>query len=319
MRLAVLADIHGNLPALKTVLADARRHGVEGHIVAGDFADGPQAPEVLQVLHSLRGWMIRGNRENYFLAYDAGQAPDSWHASDQWAGFRWMYDRLGRKELLFLASLPQSRIVSVDGADAIHAVHGSLHNASGLVLPDGDPTTLQLYREAGLLDLPYRQTSLGTALAEVDEPVLVCAHSHIPWKESRGDQMALNPGSVGAPINGDPRAQYALLTWELGRWQVDHRALPYDIDRTRKAYHNSGVLEAGGAMAQAFLLCVETGQNVPGRYIAHVRRLARQAGYRDLDGAPETLWKLAADSFDWAAAGHARKDYAKVGDQASPR
>jgi hypothetical protein len=80
------------------------------------------------------------------------------------------------------------------------------------------------------------------------------------------------------------------------------------MDRIRTAYHDSGELEAGGTMARAFLLCVETGQNVPGRYIAHVRGIAQQAGYKDLNDTPELLWRLAADSFDWRAATQAGQD-----------
>jgi predicted phosphodiesterase len=61
-RLAVLADTHGNLPALEAVLADARQQGVDGIIVAGDLTTGgPHQLETINLLRSLGSWMIRGN------------------------------------------------------------------------------------------------------------------------------------------------------------------------------------------------------------------------------------------------------------------
>ena len=69
MRLAVLADIHGNLPALEAVMADVKRQGVDGLIVAGDFCDRPQPLEAVRAVQALGACAIRGNRENYLLAY----------------------------------------------------------------------------------------------------------------------------------------------------------------------------------------------------------------------------------------------------------
>ena len=67
MCLAVLADVHGNLPALEAVLADVQQHDVDGIIVAGDtVGGGPQDVEVIQLLRALDSWMIRGNNNDYF-------------------------------------------------------------------------------------------------------------------------------------------------------------------------------------------------------------------------------------------------------------
>ena len=69
---AVLSDIHGNLPALEAVLADAERQGASGVIIAGDFIGGPFPQETVARLRALDGWLIRGNGENYFLTHRAG-------------------------------------------------------------------------------------------------------------------------------------------------------------------------------------------------------------------------------------------------------
>jgi predicted phosphodiesterase len=299
MRLAILADVHGNLPAVDAVLQDMHRQRVDGIIVAGDFSDGPDAPEVIRLLRSLDGWMIRGNRENYFLAYRAGHAPDTWRTSEQWAGFRWMYDHLDGETLDFAASLPEQRGIAVDGADAIRVAHGSPRGVSELLLPDGNATAMELYRQAGLPTIYHTLVTLSEVWSQVEELVLVCAHSHIAWQQRQAGRLALNPGSVGASINGDPRAHYALLTWQGDHWQGQQRAITYDLERARAAYHDSGALAAGGAMTLAFLRCVETGQNVPGKFILHVRQVAIEAGHAGPGDPPDSIWRDAEATFNW--------------------
>ncbi len=299
MRLAILADIHGNLPALEAVLADMAHQGVDGTIVAGDFVDRPQPLETVHMLRALGCWLIRGNRENYLLAYDQGDAPERWRVSMQWADLRWLYRQLDREALDFMAALPEQRVVAVDGTAPIRVVHGSPRSATELLLPDDDPVAMVQYEQAGLLALDYSQLGLDAALAEFDEPVLVCGHSHIHWSLRQMGRLVLNPGSVGAPLNGDVRAQYAVLTWQRGQWRTEQRAIPYNLDRIRDAYRESGVLAQGGGFTRALLRCIETGQNVPGHLLDHFHTLAAQAGFGDHDVIPDSIWEQAIATFDW--------------------
>ncbi len=300
MRLAVLADVHANLPALEAVLADVQQYDVDGIIVAGDLiGGGPRPAEVVHLLHSLDSLMIRGNNEDYFLAYEAGDAPDGWRVSYQWATLRWTYRCLNRETLDFIASLPGQRVVALDGAAPIRVVHGSPQSPSGRLFPDRDPAKLHWFRKAGLLPPDREPDRLDVTLAQINEPVLVCGHTHIPWKQEQGGRMVLNPGSEGAPINGEVRAQYALLTWQNDHWQAQHRAVPYDLEHIRAAFRESGLLAAGGAFARACLLAIETGHNVAGHFVSHVYGLAARAGFEDCDVVPDAIWEHAVATFDW--------------------
>lgn len=300
MRLAVLADVHGNLPALEAVLADMQQHDVDHIVVAGDIiGGGPQSVEAIRLLRSLDCWMIRGNNEDYFLAYDAGTAPNAWYVGDQWAAMRWSYSRFDREALDFIASLPEQRVVALPGAAPIRIVHGSLSSSSEPLFPDRDPVALRLFEDAGFLPPGREPDRLDLTLAQISESVLVCGHTHIPWKQEQDGQLALNPGSVGASIDGDVRTQYALLAWQDGRWQAEQRAIPYDLDRVRTAFSESGLLSEGGAFARACLLTIETGQNVVGRFVSYTFELAAEAGYEDCDVVPDAVWERAVDTFDW--------------------
>ncbi len=302
MRIAVLADIHGNLPALEAVLADVKRQGATGMIVAGDFLDRPQPLEVLRVVQALGACVIRGNREEYLLAFARRDAPDHWRTSNQWRGVRWLCERLDREAWAYIKSLPRESVYSADGVDPIRVVHGAPGSTTGLVLPSRDPVAMALYRKAELLGLSYGRMSIGESITQFDEPVLICAHSHIPWKQEQDGRLVVNPGSVGVPINGDARAQYALLTWERGRWEAEHRAVAYDLQQIRVAYEQSGILTVDGAFGRALLCSIETGLNVFGWLMSHCRRHATEAGVPESEAIPDAIWDEAAATFDWEAA-----------------
>ena len=84
--------------------------------------------------------------------------------------------------------------------------------------------------------------------------MLVCGHTHLPWQQTLGEHLICNPGSVGAPLTGDVRASYALLTWMQGHWQVEHYAIAYDLAAVQTAFHETGLLEEGGSFARACLV-----------------------------------------------------------------
>jgi predicted phosphodiesterase len=304
-RLAVLADVHGNLPALEAVLLDIEQQDVDGIIAAGDYlTSGPSPVEVVRLLRSLDAWMIRGNAEGYFLSYRAGDAPETWYKSYQWAGMRWSYQQLDSETLDFIARLPEERVLApggsaLDGATPIRVVHGSPHSPSERLFPDADPIALGWFREAGLLPPDRDPPRLERTLDPIGEPVLVCAHTHIPWVQGDGARLALNPGAVSLSFVGDARARYALLAWVDDRWQVEHRAVPYGLDRVRQDFHASGFLTEGGAFARAALLTIETGQNAIGHLYSHIDRVAVGAGLEDWVVIPDILWERAVATFDW--------------------
>jgi predicted phosphodiesterase len=305
-RLAVLADVHGNLPALEAVVADIRQQDAAGPpcriIAAGDYlTSGPYPAEVVRLLHELDACMIRGNAEGYFLDYRAGDAPDAWYTSYQWAAMRWSYRQLEDETLDFIAGLPEQRVVALDGAAPIRVVHGSPSSPSERLFPEGDPMALEWFREADLLPPDRDPRRLKRVLEGIDEPLMVCAHTHIPWVQSHDHQVALNPGAVSLSFVGDARAHYALLTWEDGRWRVEHRAVPYDLDRLRSAFRSRGFLAAGGEFARAMLLTIESGQNVIGHLFSHIDRLAVEAGLAGWVIVPDALWEHALATFDWEA------------------
>jgi diadenosine tetraphosphatase ApaH/serine/threonine PP2A family protein phosphatase len=195
--LAILYDVHGNLPALEAVLDDAAAAGADRFLLGGDYAlFGAWRAETVARLEALRGatW-IRGNGERWTA--DPHQAP---LAPVQEAA-RACADALGEATVARLARLPAEAVV--DGVRCVHGSPGS--DLIGLMpQPAGDEEEL---------------------LAPVRERRLVAGHTHLPFERMSAGRIALlNPGSVGMPFDGDPRAAYALLH-DDGR--VERRRVAY--------------------------------------------------------------------------------------------
>jgi predicted phosphodiesterase len=292
MRLAVLSDVHANLPALEAVVADFRQFNPDGIIVAGDLIAGPFPNETIHYLrtcaHPVAGsgsqgcWMILGNTDINLLRYFAGQTPETWRSSRQYALLRWNHRNITAETTAFLHSLPEQCRIELPGAAPIRVVHGTPRDPYESIFPESDPATLD------------------RAFSQIVEPVLVCGHTHQPWWVEREGRLALNPGSVAGPLNDVVGAQYALLNWNGSHWQVELLCVPYDLRLIRKAFIESGLLEEGGALAQAFLLSIETGQNVGEHFLTYAYGLAEKAGFPGCKVVPDDIWDAAAASFNWS-------------------
>ena len=274
MRIAVLSDVHGNLPALEAVLADLKDFSPRHILFAGDFTRGPHPNEVIDRLRELDTLMIRGNDDRGPLRYVDRQVPQEWRTFKQFGMLRWTVNHLSARNLAFLRELPEQRVVHLPGADSLRLVHGSPdHPARGLD-PVGEPA------------------ALDQALNGIAEVGLVCAHTHRQWAVCRKGRLAVNPGAVAGTQIG-PRAQYARLEWDGRRWQVDLRTVDYDTAPLRAAFEASGLLAEGGMMALGFLLSMETGHDHMMAFFHFASKLAGQAGCPAGQAIPDEIWDRA--------------------------
>ncbi len=233
MKYAVIADIHGNLPALELALADAQACGAQQYIFLGDYCVcAPWPNEVIDRIRSLPGaQVIRGNEERYL---DIPDGPDAQFAVSRWAG-----RQISADNKAWLDALPE-RIDLECGGVGIHMAHksrtflgdGEERHFSTATLParyDRKPT-----REAFLEDV---RSTLGQD-EEVQEKVRLLpagvylfGHMHIQWHEWMDGRLLVAPGSCGLILDGTGfGAPYTLLTIENGRMAVEERRVPYDVE-----------------------------------------------------------------------------------------
>ena len=199
--IALLYDVHGNLPALEAVVADARSEGATGHLVGGDVAlFGAYPAETVGRLRELDDarW-LRGNVDRWTARPE--EAPDAEPARGAIAAVRPL---LGEQVAAELGALPES----IDLGDGTRAWHASPKSDVRSFLPEPAPSDDEL-------------------LEGVTDRRLIFGHTHLPFRRRHGDVELVNPGSVGMPLDGDRRAAYALLHAD---GKIEHRRVAYDAD-----------------------------------------------------------------------------------------
>ena len=206
MTLALLYDVHGNLPALEAVLEDAHAQGATRFVLGGDYAlFGPWPRETVARLREIEGatW-IRGNVDRW--AASPADAPDHPLPQSAIAACR---EELGDELVAELGALPEQLVL-----DGVRYCHGS---------PLSDVRSF--FPEPGVDELEL--------LDGATEGRIVFGHTHLPFaREGPGEVELVNPGSVGVPVDGDTRAAYALVH-EGGR--LKHRRVEYDFRRSAAA------------------------------------------------------------------------------------
>jgi len=231
-RLAIIADIHGNMPALEAVLRDIENQAIDELLVAGDLVGrGPQGSRVVQRIRQLGCAALRGNHEDYLLDFRRGEIPDDWLSTEEWAAARFMAAELSEQDSEYIAALPLELI-----RPALRVVHGTPRSNRDGIGPWTDDHELHGH------------------LQSIPEPLLVCAHTHRPLIRDTPAGRVVNVGSVGLPFNRDPRAQYAILEQDGDSWQIEPRQVPYELGEILAIYSSSGFLEQGGITAQLLRL-----------------------------------------------------------------
>ena len=235
VRIAVLSDIHANLAALEAVLAHAEGQGsLEAIWSLGDLVGyGPQPRECLALLRRYTFQSVAGNHD---LAASGVIDTRAFNPAAATAN-HWNAAQLADADKEFLKSLP---LTITD--DELALAHGSLR----------DPVWEYL------ITLP---AAIGQ-FQRMETPYSIVGHTHVPlvfedagegslpeyWAVGDGEivelgesRLILNPGSVGQPRDGDPRAAYAVL--DTGAKTMTFYRVEYEIKRTQAAMHEAGLPE----------------------------------------------------------------------------
>ncbi len=242
MRVAVIADVHANRPALEAVLDDVAKCGAERLMCLGDLVGYNAEPlECVARVRAEAHVVVAGNHD---VDVAHGTAVAGTHAQARFVQ-DWTRARLPAAELDWLRALP-----------------GVVLDASGLLAAHGCYLNTLFY--TGYVTGTMLETNLRTVAARPDWPqVALCGHTHVPmcgwleddrlvetpfegalhWPHSAA-AVLLNPGSVGQPRDGDPRAAWALVDPEAHSAEL--RRVSYDVERTVRALREAGLPAALG-------------------------------------------------------------------------
>ena len=190
MSVAVLCDIHGNLPALDAVLAELRADPPDAVVVGGDVAAGPMPLEVLARLRELSypvHW-LRGNADRALVMSFDGTVPERWRDHPIWIADAWTATRIPSAERDFLEALPPLLRLPVDGLGEVLFCHGT---------PSSDEERVTVFTP---------EERLARILG--DERFVVGGHTHRQFDRLAGGGRMVNAGSVGRPYEHAPGAYW---------------------------------------------------------------------------------------------------------------
>ena len=239
MKVAVLADIHGNLPALLTVAADIETWQPDVVVVAGDVVNrGPRSRECLQFVKERQqrsGWLVvRGNHEDYVLSQGRPDRPLSGPEYEIALNSLWTYRQLNG-EMTALEEMPFKISLTEELDHEFRVVHASMQGNRQGIYPE----------------------STATELREKIAPppaVFAAGHTHRPLIRRLDETLVVNVGSVGMPFDGDDRAAYGRLTKRDNSWQSQIVRLNYDKAQTERDFFETGFIPHAGDLARIMLL-----------------------------------------------------------------
>ena len=234
MRFAIFGDIHANLEALETCLTDAGDRGYDQVLLLGDVVGyGADPNAVIDRVRALNPVaMVRGNHDKVSLGIDQA---DGFNSAAR-AAAQWTIDALTPEHRAWLAALPKGP-QTVDGA--IEICHGAPFDEDSYIIDELDAMRAIASASRRLCLYGHTHQTIAFELADGDFKVLWPELSGLKLKP--GGKYLVNPGSVGQPRDGDPRASYAIV--DMPSNLITFVRLPYDIAATQDKVLRAGLPE----------------------------------------------------------------------------
>lgn len=239
MKIAVLSDIHGNLPALLEVSDHIERWNPDRVFIAGDIVNrGPRPFECLEFIQDkarTQGWLCtRGNHEDYVIYHSKPEAPQHGPHFELYRNSYWTYQQLNC-EVSWLEALPFQISREYPKARELRVTHASMQG-----LQEG------IYTFTKNIDLQRKISP---------PPSIICVgHTHRPLIRRVGETVVVNSGSVGLPFDGDTRSSYAQITWNKDKWQAKIIRLSYDRKEAELDFYRTGYITDAGPLAKLVLM-----------------------------------------------------------------
>jgi hypothetical protein len=200
------------------------------------------------------GWpMIYGNHELVILELSSPQRAPALDDRRRFADLWWTWSHLEPDYFVQLQLMEGERHIVVEDAPPLLLFHGLRGNPFEGFYPQ------------------WSDGQIALKLAGIAESTVVSGHTHWPLDRTVGSKRVINPGSVGMPYNGDPRAQYAVLDFDGEQWQPLFRQVEYNLSAVREAFDRLGLFHEFGPLGRLFWQTLETGDPLVSDFLVWVR------------------------------------------------
>jgi predicted phosphodiesterase len=245
--LAILSDIHGNIPALEAVLTDLAAFEIDHVIVPGDVISfGPFSRQAAEVVIK-NGWsVIRGNNEFFLVDYKTPRAPAEWDDPIQFAPTVWLYRQFDHRLRTLIGSWPDTLDLRFQDAPPILVCHGTPASAWGTIYST------------------MTDEEIENTLCDVEAEYVICGHTHLPMDRQSGKWRIFNPGSVGVPLDGLFSASYMILDGNENGWTPTFRRVPFDYEAVFAEFERSGYNKESGPIGRLVVEVYKTARPLLG-------------------------------------------------------
>ncbi|CEQ16500.1 metallophosphoesterase family protein [Paraclostridium sordellii] len=230
MRIATISDIHSNLYALNEVLADIEKRNVDMVVCTGDLVGYATRPnEVIETLRKNKILTIMGNYDEAignFKIICGCDYPDPKDAEKASLSMKFTSEETTDENRAYLRNLPKEAVISFNNK-TIRFVHGSTRRINEYLKENS--------REA------------DEVMNNLDEDILVCGHTHIPYVKYYGEKLLVNAGSVGKSKTGSPNANYVIIDIIDSIVEVEIIEVFYDFEKVAKEIEENKILPNGFA------------------------------------------------------------------------
>ncbi len=239
MKIAAIADIHGNYQALIATIDHINRWAPDKVMVLGDIINrGPRSLDCLNLVQEkalTENWMLmKGNHEGYVLNFlDPGLVLHGIEHELRKVSY-WTYQSLADDDIEAIVKLPEMLDLVIQENQIVRGLHASTAGDRVGIYPDASSEELE-----NLVDCNVNAFLVG--------------HTHQPFIKLFQGTLLINAGSVGLPFDGDKRASYAQITYNKNKWSAEIIRLEYDLPAAVQDFSRSGFLAEGGPIAELIL------------------------------------------------------------------
>lgn len=217
MRIAVLADVHGNIHALEASLEEIEKQKVDKIVLAGDLLNGlPHSKECLELINSKDIIYLQGNHERYVFDHYSPDAPATWK-TENFAPIRWVLEQLNKADLKQIKNLDM--YIEFDN---LLITHASPYDDYARIKADTPVATLNKFFEG------------------FEQEYIVKAHNHVWLERSWDNKELLSIGSNGLAMDGIQQAQFIIAEQTNKNWKFQKFFIDYDFDAAIKSIEGSG-------------------------------------------------------------------------------
>ncbi len=237
MKIAIIADIHGNYHGLEALLSDIEHERPEMIVGAGDMAGcslHSSGVDVLRTLSQRKIPVVRGNHEEYILSYHDPAPNALLKHSIQFMPAQYVARQFSSDDIAMMRQFPVTLRINGPAGDDVVVCHAS-------------PTHLSRSYALGI------DAKMGEALQQIPVSTIVGAHTHTAWHGYWQGKLLLVAGSGGLPFGGLPEVEYLLLEHYQGGWTFRHKRVPYDASAALDVALSRDFLKESGPMGWLML------------------------------------------------------------------